>query len=122
MSSPIAWPGKTNPIAKISYALMTGFDDKGQPKYAGGEVASAEEREAVQSILEPLVPVSHTIASVTMGEITIELEDGNEITLRPVFHPSLDTYRDLFFVDESQYRMPSAFAELLERWRKGSES
>jgi hypothetical protein len=118
MSGRPAWPGKANPIARIKYALMTGFNDEGQPNYAQGEV-SAKEREAVQSILEPLVPVPRTITSVAMGEVMIELEDGRQIILRPVFHPSLNAYRDLFFVDEWQYPMPSSFAALLERWRKG---
>jgi hypothetical protein len=121
MNGPLAWPGKTNPIAKINFALMTGFDDEGQPMYTRGEVDPPEEREAVQSILEPLRPVPHTITSVTMGEVTIELDDRRKITLRPVFRPSLDTYRDLFFVDDWQYPMPSSFAGLLERWRKGTE-
>ena len=122
MSSRMAWPSERNPIVKVNYELMTGFSDKGQPKYASGEITSAEEREVVQAILEPLIPVSHTIASVTMGKVKIELEDGNEITLRPVFHPSQDTYRDLFFVDEWQFPMPKQLAELLERWRKIKQS
>ena len=116
-----AWPSRNNPITKIKYVLMTGFNNEGQPKYFQGEVASEEEREAVQSILEPLIPVPRTITSVAMGEVMLALEDGNKVTLRPVFHPSLDTYRDLFFVDEWQYRMPLSFAALLEQWRKRSE-
>ncbi|HSE22353.1 MAG TPA: hypothetical protein VLB68_11880 [Pyrinomonadaceae bacterium] len=122
MSGRRIWPSRRKPIAKINYALMTGFNDEGQPNYAQGEVVSAKEREEVQSILEPLVPVPRTITSVAMGEVMIELEDGHRIILRPVFHPSLNAYRDLFFVDEWQYPMPSSFAALLERWRKGSRS
>ena len=118
MSGPRAWPGKANQIAKISYELMIGFDDAGRPKYAQGEVASVKEREVVQSILEPLIPVPRSITSVAMGEVSIELADGKKVVLRPVFHPSQDTYRDLFFVDEWQFPMPKQLAELLERWRK----
>lgn len=121
MSGSRSWPRKGNPITRINYALMMGFDEKGQPMYARGEVTSPTEREAVQSILEPLAAVPRTITSVAMGEVEIELEDGNLVILRPVFHPSPGTYRDLFFVDEWQYPMPSSFAELLERWRKRSE-
>ena len=117
-----AWPGKKNPITHIDYALMIGFADEGQPKYAQGEVASEKELEAVQSILEPLIPVPRSITSVAMGEVSIELADGKKVVLRPVFHPSQDTYRDLFFVDEWQYRMPKELAELLERWRKIEQS
>jgi hypothetical protein len=118
MTGPLTWPGKTNRIAKMKFALMTGFDADGQPMYAKGALESAEELEMVQSILEPLHAVPRTIASVAMGEVTVELENGSKITLRPVFHPSLDTYRDLFFVDEWQYPMPAKLAELLEQWRK----
>jgi hypothetical protein len=118
MSDRHAWPGRSNPIAKIRFALITGFDPEGQPAYARGTVHSAQERELVQSILEPLRSVPHTITSVAIGEVTIELEDGREITLRPVFHPSLDSYGDLFFVGELQYPMPAQLAELLEQWRK----
>jgi|SRR6185503_17627041 len=117
MNDRLAWPGGKTPIAKINFALMVGFDDEGQPIYARGEVRAAQELIAVQAILEPLKPVPHTITSVAMGEVTIELEDGNTITLRPVFLPSLNTYRDLFFVDEWQYPMTSPFAATLERWR-----
>jgi hypothetical protein len=53
-----------------------------------------------------------------MGEITAKLEDGRKITLRPVFHPSKDSYGDLFFVDEWQYPMPAKLAALLNQWRK----
>jgi hypothetical protein len=53
-----------------------------------------------------------------MGEILIELADGHEIVLRPVFRPSSDVYRDLFFVGEWQYAMPPKLADLFERWRK----
>ena len=122
MSGRRTWPSRANPIAKINYELMTGFNDEGQPRYAQGEAISAKEREEVQSILEPLVPVPRTITSVAMGEVMIELKDGHKMILRPVFHPSLNAYRDLFFVDEWQYPMPSSFAALLERWRKGSRS
>jgi hypothetical protein len=122
MSSSPAWPGKANPIAKINYALMIGFDAEGHPRYARGEADSPHDREALESILEPLSPVPHTITSVAMGEVIIELEDGTKITLRPVFHPSRDSYGDLFFVDESQYPMPKQLAELLERWRKIEQS
>ena len=118
MSSRRAWPGKTNPITKIDFALTTGFDAEGQPMYATGEVASSEECEEIQSILECLKAVPHSITSVAMGEITVQLADEKRITLRPVFHPSRDSYGDLFFVDEWQYPMPPSLAELLERWRK----
>jgi hypothetical protein len=111
------WPGENNPIAQINFKLMAGFDTEGQPIYASGEVDSAEELRAVQSILEPLKPVPHTITSVTMGEVLIELADGNKVILRPVFHPSLNTYGDLFFVDEGQYPMPKELVDVFERWR-----
>jgi hypothetical protein len=118
MSKPATWPGTLNPIAKISFALMAGFDAEGQPMYTSGTVESAEVRKAVQLILEPLQPVPHTITSVTMGEVRVEMQDGNAVVLKPVFHPSLDAYGDLFIVDELQYPMPPPFAELLNRWRK----
>jgi hypothetical protein len=118
MSGPSAWPGEQNPIAKVAFMLITGFNAEGQPMYRKGTVDSVEERTFVQSLLEPLRPVPHTIASVTMGEITITLQDGREITLQPVFRPSMDRYRDLFFVEEWQYPMPAKFGELLDKWRK----
>jgi hypothetical protein len=118
MSDRRAWPERSNPIAKVRFALMTGFDPKGQPVHARGTVDSVEERKLVQAILEPLLPLPRSITSVAMGEVTIELEDGREITLRPMFRPSLDAYRDLFFVGEWQYPMPAKLAELLEQWRK----
>jgi hypothetical protein len=118
MSNRLAWPGNTNPITEIRFALMAGFDAEGQPMYATGEVASSEECKEIQSILECLKPVPHSITSVTMGEVIVELADKNRITLRPVFHPSRNCYSDLFFVDERQYPMPPSMAELLERWRK----
>ena|SRR5262245_39268667 len=118
MSKPTAWPVEQNPIVKLAFVLITGFDSEGQPMYRRGAVDSVEERQLVQSILEPLRPVPHTITSVTMGEVTITLRDGSEITLRPVFRPSGDRYRDLFFVEEWQYPMPAKFGELLEKWRK----
>ena len=118
MSGRLVWPGKTNPVTKVRFSLMTGFDSRGQPMYASGTVESAEERELLQSILEPLRSVSHSITSVVMGEVIIELEDKREITLCPVFRPSLDAYRDLFFVGEYQYPMPAKLADLLEQWRK----
>jgi len=121
MNERSSWPDEQNPITKISFALMTGFDSDGQPVYRTGEVESEEERKTVQSILEPLQPFPHTITSVAMGEIRIELQDGTMITLRPVFHPSSDEYRDLFFVDQSQYEMPSSLAAHLERWRTETE-
>jgi len=110
--------GKTNEISQIRYALMTGFDPDGEPIYTRGIIESAEECELLQSILEPLHPVPHSITSVTMGEVMIRLVDRREITLRPVYRPSLDAYRDLYFVGECQYPMPTKLAELLERWRK----
>jgi hypothetical protein len=97
---------------------MSGFDAQGQPIYAKGTVESAEDRNLVQSILEPLRPVPHTITSVTMGEVSLEMQDGSVVVLRPVFHPSRDAYGDLFIVDESQYPLPPAFADLLNGWRK----
>ena len=118
MSDPVTWPGKTNRIAKITFALMKGFAADGQPLYASGAIESGEELEMVQSILEPLHAVPHTVASVTMGEVNLELEDGSKVTLRLVFHPSLNTYGDLFFVDEWQYPMPSSLTALLEKWRR----
>jgi hypothetical protein len=101
---------------------MKGFAVDGQPLYASGAMESGGELEMVQSILEPLRAVPHTVASVTMGEVNLELEDGSKVTIRPVFHPSLNTYGDLFFVDEWQYPMPEQLAELLERWRKIEQS
>ncbi len=112
------WPSKENPIAKIRFALMQGFDAGGNPVYGRGTVDSAEEREEVQRLLAPLVPSPLSVAAVTMGEVELELQDGSSVTLRPVFHPSRDRYGDLFTVPALQYPMPSAFAELLERWRR----
>ena len=109
--------GEGGRIAKITFELMEGFDSRGQPAYRKGVVESAAEREKAQSVLAPLRPSPHTIASVTMGEVVIELEDGRAFTIRPVYHPSSDAYRDLFMVDEWQYPLPPAFAELLDRWR-----
>lgn len=115
----MSWPDRKNRIATIRFRLMTGFDSHGQPVYVNGTVDSAEELQEVQSLLEPMRPYPHTITSVTMGEVTLELEDGGSVTLQPVFHPSRDRYGDLFFVpdSQSQYAMPPRFAELLERWR-----
>jgi hypothetical protein len=116
-----AWPGEKNPIKKIWFALMTGFDPQGQPVYVRGKVESAQEREMVQSLLAPLRPAPLSIASVTMGEVNLELEDGSTILLRPVFHPSLKVYRDLFMVDQWQYPLPRSLAALFDRWRKEAE-
>jgi hypothetical protein len=113
----IVWPEASNPIRRIKYALMTGFDPLGQPVYRRGEVGSAEERQLVQKILEPLRPVPHSITSVTMGEVTLDLADGSTVILRPVFRLSPGVYRDLFMVDEWQYPLPQELAELLEKWR-----
>ena len=121
MTSSTSWPGKNNPITQISFALMAGFDSQGSPVYTKGTVESAQERRQVQAILEPLRPAPLSIASVTMGELTIVLEDGTTLTLLPVFSPSLDSYRDLFIVDEGQYPLPPSLAELLEHWRKKPE-
>jgi hypothetical protein len=122
MSGQLVPAGKTGVIKGISFALMAGFDSDGQPMYASGTVESAKERKLVQSILEPLRPAPHSVTAVTMGEVTIEMEDGHKIILRPVFHPSLDVYRDLFFVEEGQYPMPAKLAELLNRWRKDTQT
>jgi len=122
MNDPLRWPGKTNRIEKIKFALMKGFAADGQPMYASGEIESAAELEMVQSILEPLQAVPHTVASVTMGDVALDLEDGNTITIRPVFHPSRNSYGDLFLVEEWQYPMPKELVELLERWRKIEQS
>jgi hypothetical protein len=109
--------GSSGKIRSIRFALMSGFDATGQPVYARGTVRSSEECALLQSILEPLRPVLHSISSVTMGEIAISWQDGSADTLKPVFHPSSDRYGDLFFVDELQYPMPAELAALLERWR-----
>jgi hypothetical protein len=114
------WPGKHNPIAMIRFSLMTGFDSGGEPVYLEGIVDSEEERRQVQSLLEPLRGHEPSIKSVTMGEVTLELEDGSSVALRPVFHPSRGRYADLLYTSESQYPMPPELAELLERWRAGS--
>lgn len=122
MKKPFAWLGKNNPIIRISFFLMTGFDDNGQPKYIRGTVASVAEQERVQSVLEPLRPEPHSITSVVMGQVTIEVADGSEINIQPVYSPTMDTYRDYFFVEERQFKMPESFAEFLERWRKNLPS
>jgi hypothetical protein len=113
-SSP--WPGKTSDLARITFELVNGFTD-GEPTYTNGVVEDEEELKIVQALLEPLKGSPHTIASATMGEVVITLQDGGEITLRPVFHPARDSYGDLFFIDEWQYPMPPAVVNLLERWR-----
>jgi hypothetical protein len=110
-----------NRIAAASFALMSRFDSEGHPIYARGTVESAEDRETLLATMAPLRPVPHSITSVVLGEVKLMLEDGREITLRPVFRPTLETYRDLFFVGEEQYPMPPKLAELLERWRTRQE-
>lgn len=121
MRDPKPWPTSENPITEIRLQLMNGFDAQGQPVYTTGTVESEEEKAMLQSVLEKLHPVPRSVASVTMGEVTVELRDGSTISLQPVFHPSRDAYGDLFTVDESQYPMPEPLTELLNRWRKKSE-
>ncbi len=111
------WPGKDNPVVHIEFELMMGFDDNGQPIYRHGKVMSKEECQEVRDILEPLSPASEAFTCVTMGKVYLTLQDSEIITLRPLFHPSLNIYRDIFKVDEDQYYMPDEFADILHRWR-----
>lgn len=120
MTAQSSWPGKNNPIAKIRYSLMKGFDASGNPEYVGGFVDSSQEREEVQSLLAGIHPSPLSIASVTMGEVVLELRDGTTVTLRPVFHPSRNRYADLFMTQDAQYPLPPRLAELFDRWRGGA--
>ena len=111
------WPGADNPIVKVRFSLVRGFDSSGTPLYAEGTVDSARERRELQSLLEELTPYPPTIASVAMGEVVLELRDGSTVTLRPVFHPSRNRYADLFLANESHYELSPRLAELFDRWR-----
>ncbi|MGD9096448.1 MAG: hypothetical protein PVF97_00100 [Desulfobacterales bacterium] len=111
------WPAKENPLVAITYELMEGFDQGGNPIYKQGLIESDKELETVQKILEPLEPHPAMITSVTMGKVNLKLMSGDEITLRPVFHPSLETYADLFKVENLDFEMPALLSDLLNRWR-----
>jgi len=112
------WPGKENPIIGIAFELFVGFDEEGQPVYGRGQAHSQEELRTVQALIEPLQLSPASISSVTMGKVQIKLEDDSIITFRPVFHPSLDVYKDLFKVNKFDCAMPAPFADILNRWRR----
>lgn len=117
MKKHLPWPGKKDPIIGIEFELMIGFDEEGQPVYKHGRVRSDKELDAVQVMLEPLQHSPSSITSVTMGKVYLKLYSGTVLTIRPVFHPSLDVYRDIFKVGDLQYHMPASFANMLELWR-----
>jgi len=114
----LPWPEKENPIISITYKLMTDFDTEGNPIYGQGSVQDDREFKVVQNVLEPLHPSPATITSITMGKVNLKLSNGELITLRPVFHPSLDVYKDLFKVENFDFNMPASFAGLLNKWRR----
>ena len=111
------WPGPADPIAEITYELMLGFDQEGQPVYGRGRVDDEQVLSAVHQMLAPLQPRPASLASVTMGEVELTLQSGARLTLRPVFHPSRDAYGDLFKIDHFDCPMPEALAERLNQWR-----
>ena len=113
----LLWPSKDNRIAAITYELMTGFDKDGNPTYKQGAIQDDRELKVIQEILAPLQPKPSMITSVTMGKVFLKLSNGESITLRPVFHPSLDEYKDLFKVENFDFDMPAPFGALLNTWR-----
>ncbi len=113
----LPWPEKENPIISIMYELMTGFDKDSNPVYKQGSIQDNRELQVVQNILEPLQPSKATITSITMGKVNLKLLNGELITLRPVFHPSLSVYKDIFKVENFDFDMPELFADLLNKWR-----
>ncbi|MQA92589.1 MAG: hypothetical protein GEU90_20595 [Gemmatimonas sp.] len=115
----IPWPGPSDPIREVSYALFVGFDDGGNPVYGHGSVRDAETLQEVQGVLEPLQPSPATITSVTMGEVDLHLQSGARVTLRPVFRPSAERYEGLLKVGNEEILMPDPLAALLNRWRDG---
>lgn len=114
----LPWPGETDPLVGLTYELLTGFDQEGQPVYGRGRVEDESILRVVQQMLAPLEPQPAAITSVTMGRVQIELASGAQLTLRPVFHPSHGVYKDLFKVDHFDCPMPEALADLLNGWRR----
>lgn len=112
------WPSKNDPIVEVSYDLVTGFNDKGEPVYRRGVDRNADVMRTLQTILESLQLSPASIASVTMGSVEIHLGSGATVTLRPVFHPSADEYGGLIKVDHNDVPMPEELADILNRWRK----
>ena len=113
----IPWPNKINIIAKISFKLMTGFDNNGNPILKQGAVVDKQTLQSIQSVLEPIKPKPASITSITMGEVVLYLSNGEEVKIKPVYHPSLGMYKGLFKVEHFDFVMPDAFAEMLNKFR-----
>jgi hypothetical protein len=73
----------------------------------GGELAGAELNE------EPY-------SATAIGELTLFFENGQSLTLLPIFDLSNDVYYELIYVDSEQYLVSERFTALLDEWRRVS--